>query len=133
VTLVPIAEFAGAMPDPNLSSAMKGNLLAAVHEASGGIRFGDSVTISGEAAARSGKDAHALGGVFQVLGGLVPLKRPNDTQGDHVATLLDSMELKTSGNVMSMTLAIPEKQLEQMLEMMRQENRQARKPPGQLR
>jgi len=31
-TLVPVSEFAGAMPDPNLSGAMKGNLLAAINE-----------------------------------------------------------------------------------------------------
>ncbi len=133
VTLVPIAEFAGAMPDPNLSSAMKGNLLAAVHEASGGIRFGDNVTISGEAVTRSDKDAQALVDVFKFLAGLVQMNRQNDKTAEHVATLLDSMDLKTTGNTMTLTLAIPEKQLEQMLEMMRQESRQARKRPAQLR
>jgi len=126
VTLVPISEFAGAMPDPNLSSAMKGNLLAAIHQASGGIRFGDNVAISGEAVTRSDKDAEALVDVFKFLAGMVQLNRQNDKTVDKVATLLDTMELKTAGNVMSMSLNIPERLLEQMLEMMRQESHAAR-------
>ena len=126
VTLVPISEFAGAMPDPNLSSAMKGNLLAAVHQASGGIRFGDNVAISGEAVTRSDKDAEALLDVFKFLAGMVQLNRQNDKTVDKVATLLDTMELKTTGNVMSMSLTIPERLLEQMLEMMREESHAAR-------
>ena len=134
VTLVPISEFAGAMPDPNLSSAMKGNLLAAVHEASGGIRFGDNIAISGEAVTRSDKDAEALVDVFKFVAGMVQLNRQNDKTVDKVATLLDTMELKTAGNVMSMSLTIPERLLEQMLEMMRQESHAARakKTPPQI-
>ena len=135
VTLVPISEFAGAMPDPNLSSAMKGNLLAAVHEASGGIRFGDNVAISGEAVTRSDKDAEALVDVFKFVAGMVQLNRQNDKTVDKVATLLDTMELKTAGNVMTMSLTIPERLLEQMLEMMRQESHAARTkktPPPQI-
>jgi hypothetical protein len=132
VTLVPISEFAGAMPDPNLSSAMKGNLLAAVHQASGGIRFGDNVAISGEAVTRSDKDAEALLDVFKFLGGMVQLNRQNDKTVDKVATLLDTMELKTVGNVMTLSLTIPERLLEQMLDMMREESHAARaKKPAQ--
>lgn len=132
VTLVPISEFAGAVPDPNLSSAMKGNLLAAIHEASGGVRFGETVTLSGEAVTRSDKDAQALVDVFKFVAGLVQVNRQNDKTVGQVATLLDTMELKTAGNIMSMSLAIPEKQLEQMLETMQQESRQARKKPPQV-
>ena len=127
VTLVPISEFAGAMPDPNLSSAMKGNLLQAIYEASGSIRFGDTVHIAGEAITRSDKDALALVDVVKFIAGLVQLNRENNKAAGQMATLLDTMDVKTKDNVMSVSLAIPEKQLEQMLEMMRQESHQARK------
>jgi hypothetical protein len=126
-TLVPISEFAGAMPNAQLSSAMKGNLLAAVHEASGGIRFGDTVTLSGEAVTRSDKDALALVDVFKFIAGMVQMNRENDKTVGQMASLLDSMDLKTKDNVMNMSLTIPEKQLEQMLELLRLEGRQARK------
>jgi hypothetical protein len=121
VTLVPVSEFAGAMPDPNLSGAMKGNLLAAINEASGGIRFGDTVTISAEAITRSDKDAQALVDMVKFVAGMVQLNRQNNAAAGQVATLLDTLDCKTTGNVTSVSLAIPELQLEQMLEMMRQE------------
>jgi hypothetical protein len=131
VTTVPISEFAGAMPNPNLSGAMKGDLLAAIHQASGGIRFGDTVTMSGEAVTRSDKDAQALLDVFKFLAGLIQLNSENNKVAGQVSTLLDTMDLKTSGNVMTMSLAIPEVQLEQLLNTMRQERQQAHKKPPQ--
>lgn len=130
VTTVPVSEFAAAMPNPNLSSAMQGNLLAGVHEASGGIKFGETVTISGEAVTRSEKDAQALVDVFKFLAGMIQTNRQNDAAVGQVATLLDNMDLKTKDNVMTMSLNIPEKQLEQLMETMRQEGRAARKKPA---
>ena len=131
VTVVPISEFAGAMPNSNLGGAMKGDLLAAIHQASGGIRFGETVTISGEAITRSDKDAQALVDVFRFLAGLIQLNSENNKVAGQVSTLLDTMDLKTTGNVMTMSLAIPELQLEQLLNTMRQESRQAKKKPTQ--
>jgi hypothetical protein len=131
VTTVPISEFAGAMPNPNLSGAMKGDLLAAIHQASGGIRFGETITITGEAITRSDKDAQALVDVFRFLAGLIQLNSENNKVAGQVSTLLDTMDLKTSGNIMSMSLAIPEQQLEQLLNSMHQERNQAHKKPPQ--
>ena len=132
VTTVPISEFAGAMPNPNLSGAMKGDLLSGIHQASGGIRFGDTVTISGEAITRSDKDAQALVDVFRFLAGLVQLNSQDNQVAGRVSTLLDGMELKTNGNIMTMSLAIPEQQLEQLLSTLQQERRQTRKKPAQV-
>jgi hypothetical protein len=130
VTLVPISEFAGAMPDPNLQSAMKGNLLAGVHEASGGIRFGATVNISGEAVTRSEKDAGALVDVFKFVAGMIQSNRQRDAAVSQIADWVDGMNLKTAGNVMTISVAIPEKQLEDMLDMMQMESRRPhRKPP----
>lgn len=115
VTLVPVSEFANAMPDPNLSGALKGNLMQAINEASGGVHFGESVTISGEAVTRSDKDAAALVDVFRFVAGLLTMNRQNDPTVSQLATTLEGLDLKTDGNVMTMSLAIPEKQLEQLL------------------
>ena len=130
VTLVPVSEFAGAMPDPNLSGAMKGNLLAAINEASGGIRFGSTISISAEAITRSEKDAQALVDVVKFVAGMVQLNRQNNPAAGQVATLLDTLDCKTAGNVTSISLTIPEQQLEQMIDMMRQQGHQARKKPA---
>jgi hypothetical protein len=131
VTTVPLSEFAGAMPNPNLGGALKGDLLAGIHQASGGVHFGDTVTISGEAVTRSDKDAQALVDVFRFLAGMIQLNSQNNQVAGQVSTLLDSMDLKTAGNVMTMSLVIPEQQLEQMLNTVRQQGQPSRKKPPQ--
>jgi hypothetical protein len=115
VTLVPLSNFSGSIPDANLSGAMQGNLLAAINQMSGGIRFGDTVTISAEAITRSEKDAQALVDVVKFFAGLVQLNRQKDPAAGQVATLLDTLQTSTAGNVTTISLAIPELQLEQML------------------
>lgn len=115
VTLVPLSNFSGSIPDPNLSGAMQGNLFAAINQASGGIRFGDTVTISAEAVTRSEKDAQALVDVVKFFASLVQLNRQNNAAAGQVATLLDTLQTTTSGNTTTISLAIPEQQLEQLL------------------
>jgi hypothetical protein len=118
VTLVPLSEFAGTMPDQNVSGAMRSATLTAINQASGGIRFGDTVTISAEAVTRSDKDAQALVDVVKFVAGMLQLNRQDNQTAGQVASLLDTLDTQTAGNVMTMSLAIPERQLEQMLESM---------------
>ena len=126
ITLVPLSEFSYAMPDPNLQGAMKGNLMQAITQASGGIRFGDPVNINAEAITRSDKDASALEDVVRFLANLLQSNRDSNQTAGQVASALDNLDIKTNGNIMTMSLAMPEKQLEQILNGARQELRQAR-------
>jgi hypothetical protein len=125
VTLVPLSNFSGAIPDSNLSGAMQGNLFAAINQASGGVRFGDTVTISAEAVTRSEKDAQALVDVVKFFAGLVQLNKQNNATAGQVATLLDTLQATTSGNTTSISLAIPEQQLEQLLNSAQPHTRKA--------
>ena len=113
VSLVPLSNFSASVPDP--SGAMKGNLLAAINQASGGIRFGDTVTITAEAVTRSEKDAQALVDVVKFFASLIQLNRQQNATAGQVATLLDTLKTSTSGNITSISIAIPEPQLEQLL------------------
>jgi len=113
VSLVPLSNFSSSIPDP--SGAMQGNLLAAINQASGGIRFGDTVTITAEAVTRSEKDAQALVDVVKFFASLVQLNRQQNPAAGQVATLLDTLKTSTSGNTTTISLAIPEQQLEQLL------------------
>jgi len=113
VTLVPLSNFSASVPDP--SGTMKGGLFAAINQASGGIRFGDTVTITAEAVTRSEKDAQALVDVLKFFAGLVQLNRQQNATAGQVATLLDTLQTSTSGNITNISLAIPEQQLEQLL------------------
>jgi hypothetical protein len=115
VTLVPLSNFSDSIPNSSLSGAMQGNLFAAINQASGGVRFGDTVTISAEAVTRSEKDAQALVDVVKFFAGLVQLNTQNNAAAGQVATLLDTLQTTASGNTTTISLAIPEQQLEQLL------------------
>lgn len=127
VTLVPLSEFAGAMPDPRVGSAMQGNVLNGINQASGGIRFGDTVTISAEAITRSDKDAQALVDVVKFVASMLQLNRQDNAVAGQFSSLLDTLDTKTTGNVMSMSLAIPEPQLEQLFQNLQRPSRPATK------
>ena len=125
VTLVPLSNFSGAIPNSNLNGAMQGNLLASINQASGGIRFGDTVTISAAAVTRSEKDAQSLVDVVKFFASLVQLNKQNNPAAGQVATLLDTLQTSTSGNTTLISLAIPEQQLEQLLNSARPHARKA--------
>jgi len=92
-----------------------------VQQASGGIKFGQTVQLSAEAITRSPKDASALVDVVKFVAGLIQTNRQGDKTAAQVSTLLDGLQTSAQGNTMTMTLAIPEATLEQMLSMMRQD------------
>jgi len=127
VTLAPISQFAAALPDPNLSSALNGNVLAAINQLSGAVRFGDTVTVSVEAVARTDKDAQALADVLRFATSLVQLNSQNNPAATQIAALLNTLDSKTAGNITTISLAVPQQQLEQLLPTVGQQGRSIRK------
>lgn len=115
LTLVPLSEFAAIMPDPNMGQAMKGNLFQAISQASGGLKFGANVQFQMQAVARSEQDAKSLADVVRFIAGLIQTNKGKGPAAGQVSTLVDSMHLSTSGNVMTMSLSVPETQVEQLL------------------
>lgn len=107
--------FAGKFADPNLNGAMQGNLLQAVKQASGGIRFGaTAVQIEGQAVTRSTQDATALSDVVRFVAGLVQMNKDSNAEAQKVASLLDTMTLGVSGSAMNLSLSIPEDVVEKL-------------------
>jgi len=129
-SVVPLAQFANAMPDPNIAGAMQGNLLGAIQQASGGVRFGPTVVLNGEALTRSPQDASALVDVVKFIAGLIQTNRQNDRTSAQVSTLLDSLQASAQGNVMTMSLSIPEAVLEQMIHTVRQQHAAPKNDPA---
>ena len=117
-TLAPVSEFAALMPDPNMSQAMKGTMLQSIQQASGGVNFGANVQFAAELMARSEKDAGALVDVVRFVAGLITLNRDKNQTAGQMSSLVDTMQIGAVGNVMSMSLSIPELQLEHLLESM---------------
>jgi hypothetical protein len=114
VTLVPLSQFDLDLPAPNSGGPMNNNMFTAINQASGGIRFGETVTISADIVARSDKDAQALVDVVKFVAGMLQQNRQNNPVAGQVSNMMDSLETKTDGNTMSLSLAIPEEQLERL-------------------
>jgi hypothetical protein len=111
VTLVPPSQFPAAVARSANSGAA--NILAAVNQLSGGVRFGDTVTVSAQAVARSDKDAQSLADVLKFFAGMVQLNSQNNPAAGRLSALLDSLNTQTSGNVATFSLAVSEQELEQ--------------------
>ncbi|HSB12981.1 MAG TPA: hypothetical protein VLE22_00900 [Bryobacteraceae bacterium] len=114
VSMMPVSEWASKVPDENVSGVMQGDALRSIEQSSGGIRFGKVIEISGEAITRSEKDATALADVIRFLTGLLQLNQ-KDARITGPAKLLQSLDLRTEGNVMKLSLLVPEAELEKFI------------------
>ncbi len=90
--------------------------LQSIQESEGGIRFGDTVTLSFRAATRSPQDATSLADVMRFASSMVQTQRQTDPRASIVASALDQMKLETSGNTVQASLAMSENSLEQLAE-----------------
>jgi hypothetical protein len=108
------ADLAARVPDSRAAGIAKGDILQAVEQSSGGVKFGTLVEIKGEALMRSDKDATALADVARFLGSMVQLNRDKQGAGN-VATLLEQMDIRTEANVVKFSLAVPQDQIEKLM------------------
>ena len=116
VTLAPLSDFSIGIPDPSVSNAMKGsNLFQSVQQASGAVKFGDPVKVSGQALTNSAQDAQSLVDAVRFLTGLITMNRQKDPAAGIIASLVDLMQLQANANTMTFSMSIPEKQLESLV------------------
>jgi len=117
VSLVPLsglggkAEGAGAGP---LTGMFQGDLLKNVTETSGSVTFDSPVQVTGELVANSDKDATALRDVIKFLASMI--QTSGGEAGAQVATLVQSLNVTTEGRTLKLALAIPEAQLEALIQ-----------------
>ena len=115
VSLVPLSGLGQkpnvAVPGP-LNGIFQGDLLKKVSETSGGVTFTSPVQVTGELVADSDKDATALGDVVKFLASMIQTNGADPA----VTTLVQSLNVSTQGNVLKLALAIPEAQLEALIQ-----------------
>lgn len=92
------------------------NVMQSILSAAGGLKLtADAVTVAVEAMTRTDKDAQSLVDVVKFLASLVQSNRGNDPNAGRAATLADNASITANGPVMKISMAIPEKDIEQML------------------
>jgi len=114
VSVAPVSNFAGHMPDKNLDGALKGDVMQGIDMTSGGVSFGSTVQVYAEAVTRSDKDAQSLMDVAKFLTSMIQMNR-DKAEVKQFAGLLDSLDVKVMSNTVSMSLSVPEANLEQMI------------------
>lgn len=92
--------------------------LQSIEEVSGGVKFGSAILVSGEAKARSEKDASALADVVRFL--LAMAGSAQTPEAQRVTALLQTLDLSTQGNVLRYSLNVPEEQVETLIKQSQQ-------------
>ncbi|MBV9761848.1 MAG: hypothetical protein JO340_14905 [Acidobacteriaceae bacterium] len=97
----------GAMP--------QAQALQSVVQSSGGIQFGSTVRLSFDAITRSAQDATSLADVVRFFASMIQMSREKDPRAGIAASAFDAMNLSTDGDAMHLSLSLPEKSLEDLV------------------
>ncbi len=113
---MPVSDIASRIPGPTQgkNGMLNGDAMKNIQQASAGLKFTPSdVRVTAEAVAGSAKDAGALADVVRFISGMVQLGRDKD-DASPFADIIDSLQVKTEGNVFRLNITIPQDQLQQM-------------------
>jgi hypothetical protein len=109
-TLSPAA-FAGDLSsNPNVKGAMSGDLVKGIESITAGVKFGANVIMSGEATARSDKDAMALVDVMRFF---ATMAQSNGAKSGPMG-LLDAVQMNADGRTVKFSLTTPEQEFEKL-------------------
>jgi hypothetical protein len=110
----PATFFAGSAPNPGMNNLA--NAFQAIQQTSGGVKFSSSgATVGLALLARSPQDAQALVDVGKFFANMVQMNRNQNPGASTAATLADAATFVANGSVATVTLTLPEQQLEQLL------------------
>ena len=118
VSIVPMSSLnpAAAAPDTPLKGALGGDIFKKITESSAGIKFGTLIELTTQLVAMDEKNATALSDVLKFLVGMVSMNSgPAKDMPPVLMTILQSMNVQTEGNVVSVTMSAPEDQVEGLI------------------
>jgi hypothetical protein len=88
------------------------NALQKIESASGGVKFGSVVVLTGQAQAATPQDASSLGDVVQLF---VNMAQASAAQHPEAAALAQSVVVTTQGSTVKITLSLPEDQFQKLV------------------
>ncbi len=97
---------------PPASGVNLQNALQKVESASGGVKFGSVVVLTGQAHADTPQDASSVGDVLKLLVSIAQLQASKNPQA---AALAQSLTVGTQGSTVKITLSVPEDQIQQLV------------------
>jgi hypothetical protein len=85
-----------------------------VQSANAGVKFGTNVVFTGQAQTDTAQNATALGDVVKLL---ISLAQMNASQNQQAAQLAQQVQVTASGNLVTVSLSLPEDQFQQLVKM----------------
>jgi hypothetical protein len=125
LTTTPLSDLAKSAPPEAFGGALQGDALKSIQQISGGLTFGPKLLVSFEVVTLTEKDATGLVDGLKMLIGLA-------TSGDSAkqfAPLLQTLDLRADGNIMKLSLAIPEEDLIKLVQSGTQGKKEPAAPP----
>jgi hypothetical protein len=125
LTTAPLSDLAKNAPQGAFGGALQGDAVKSIQQVSGGLTFGPKLLVAFEVVTLTEKDAAGMAEGLKMLIGLA-------TSGDSAkqfAPLLQTLDLRADGNVMKLSLAIPEEDLIKLVQSGMQGNKAPTAPP----
>jgi hypothetical protein len=92
-----------------------GQIFNSIQASSGGILFGSTVQITGQALTTDAASASSLASVLQALVSIASMVGGQNPEAASIAQLLQGLKVTTDGSAINVALSIPETQLETVL------------------
>jgi hypothetical protein len=106
------AWFVTLVPPARLQEV--GATLNKVQQASGGVKFGTNVVLTAQTVSQTDKDATALAETLKMLTGMAQMTAPKGLAASGAA-LLQNLSVAAAGQVTTLSLSVPEQQIEQII------------------
>jgi hypothetical protein len=106
--------FVTMVPPSQLQVGKVGNTLDKVQQAGGGLKFGANVVLTAQTVSQTDKDAAALAETVKMLASFVQMSAPKDLAAS-AGELLQNLNVAAAGQVTTLSLSVPEQQVEQMI------------------
>jgi hypothetical protein len=114
ISLVPTASLKVPNGAPNLPGvgAQGTTAFQSIQQAAGGVKFGTNVVVTAQAQADTAQNAQSMGDALKLLASLAQMQSQNNAA---VTALLAGLTITPAGNLLNVTVRIPEDQIQQFI------------------
>lgn len=119
-SIAPVGELAARAPKEQTAGIFEGDIIKAIEQAGGGVRFDQGVELELTTISRSEQDAAGLANAVRFFTGMLQARDP--ASGSYIR------DLRVEGRALLLSLAIPESELVRLLGMFRARQAAAPKP-----
>ena len=112
ITAVPLSSLHPSQTAPQVPGLNGQGAFQSVQSAAGGVKFGNSVVVTGQAKTDTAQNAQTIGDTIKLLASLAQMQASKDPTA---AALAQSLQVTNSGTSVNVTVSLPEDQFEQIV------------------